>query len=152
MPLDNFSVVVKDQLFRCAQPDAEGFYSLRGLGVTDVVKLNPETGSVAAEAQYGFTVYAPQITLAQRLLNRPTKQQIVEIVTKVAQILNNGYIIAIHCQHGRDWTGAVCAAYRILHQNWSLVNALAEFKLFGATGLVGLYDHEIKEQLTLLVG
>ncbi|MDQ0394656.1 tyrosine-protein phosphatase [Labrys monachus] len=36
--------------------------------------------------------------------------------------------VLLHCQHGADRTGLVCALYRILDENWSKADALAEMK------------------------
>jgi hypothetical protein len=150
MPLHNFSVVITGQLYRCAQPDAEAFRSLRALQVTLLVKLNPETGTPAAEERYGFDVLAPDMTRWQRYLNRPNVQQLVMITDEIDRSLTDGHVLCIHCQHGRDWTGAVCAAYRVRKQHWTVTDALLEFRCFGVSTLIGLYDHEIIEAVTAL--
>lgn len=39
--------------------------------------------------------------------------------------------VYVHCLHGVDRTGFVCAAYRVLVQNWPVENAVAEMKSLG---------------------
>ncbi len=36
--------------------------------------------------------------------------------------------VLLHCYHGSDRTGASVAMYRIIFQNWSTTDALAEMK------------------------
>ncbi len=36
--------------------------------------------------------------------------------------------VLVHCQHGADRTGLMCAVYRVAVQNWSKEDALKEMK------------------------
>ena len=40
----------------------------------------------------------------------------------------NAVPVLVHCQHGADRTGTMCAMYRILRQNWTVGDAIDEMK------------------------
>jgi tyrosine-protein phosphatase SIW14 len=42
--------------------------------------------------------------------------------------------LLVHCQHGQDRTGLICAAYRVRVWRWSKVEAMAEAVSFGYRG------------------
>jgi len=46
-------------------------------------------------------------------------------------IMTKGEPTYIHCLHGKDRTGFVCAVYRMLHQGWSYEKARKEMLDYG---------------------
>ncbi len=57
------------------------------------------------------------------LASRIDRSQLMEVLTLIA---NAPKPVLIHCRHGADRTGAVCAAYRIVEQNWQPDQAINE--------------------------
>ncbi len=39
--------------------------------------------------------------------------------------------VYIHCKHGVDRTGFICAAYRVIQQGWSIEQAILEWRAMG---------------------
>ena len=57
-----------------------------------------------------------------------------DVVRAMKVILTPEYQpVFVHCQAGKDRTGLVVAVYRILVDGWSVDDAIAERKTFGAT-------------------
>ena len=51
-------------------------------------------------------------------------------VTEFLSVLNdtNAVPVLVHCQHGADRTGTMCAMYRILREGWTVDDAIDEMK------------------------
>lgn len=127
-------------MVRCAQPDALGWDTLKRLGVTMVYKLNDESeAKFGDEAARGFQVQADPPSQ-----QHPTEKWLRSAVKQVGDMMEAGSL-AIHCTHGRDRTGFLCAGYRVLTQGWSVDRALDEFYSFGVTGFIRLWDHKMEE-------
>jgi len=110
---------VSDTLYRSAQPSAEGMKNLKAMGIETVVNLrsfhsdrDKIKGSGLAYEHIYMKAWHPEEEDAVRFL------QIV-INPKRAPVL-------VHCQHGADRTGAMCAIYRVAVQGWGKEEALKE--------------------------
>src|SRR5262249_7873706 len=57
----------------------------------------------------------------------PTEEQMVRILP----LLFSGQPVFVHCKRGKDRTGTVIAAYRILKDGWDNSRALKEAKSLG---------------------
>jgi protein tyrosine/serine phosphatase len=120
----NFAVV-SPILSRGAQPTLEGFRRLRERGIRTVVTLRGVQDDDASLATLGLSSY--------RIRARQWNPKTDEIVRAMKIILSPEYQpVFIHCQAGKDRTGLVVAVYRILAEGWSVQDALAERKAFGA--------------------
>lgn len=115
----NFHRVSAD-LYRGEQPTAEGMQNLHTLGIRTIVNLRsfnsdrPEIGGTPVGYEH-ITMKAwhpedKEIIRFLRLVNDPQKTPVF-----------------VHCQHGSDRTGTMCAVYRIAVQGWSKEAAIAEF-------------------------
>jgi protein tyrosine/serine phosphatase len=123
---------VSDTLFRSAQPSAEGMKSLKAMRIETIVNLRSfhsdrdkikETG-LAYEHIY-MKAWHPEDEDAVRFL---------QIVTN-----SKGTPVLIHCQHGADRTGAMCAIYRVAVQGWNREEALREMT-DGGFGFHGIWQ------------
>jgi protein-tyrosine phosphatase len=76
----------------------------------------------------------------------PERTDLHKLVSLIHDALYSTSVL-IHCTHGRDRTGLVCGAWRILKNGWSPDKAIAEMHAFGAVGLIELADREIVEAL-----
>ncbi len=112
---------VTPTLFRCAQPDAAGMKQLEALGIKTVINLR------------SFHTDRDEIkdtALLNEELSVKTWHIEDEDVIRVLRILRdptNGPFV-IHCQHGADRTGLMCAMYRIVDQGWSKDDAIRELR------------------------
>lgn len=112
---------VTSTLYRCAQPDAAGMKQLETLGIKTVINLR-QFHSDSTEVE------------GTRLLNEELSVKTWHIededVIRVLRILGkpeNGPFL-IHCKHGSDRTGLMCAMYRIVVQGWTKEAAIDELK------------------------
>ena len=110
---------VSDSLYRSAQPSAEGMANLKTIGIETIVNLRSfhsdkdEIGNLGLAYEHIYMkTWHPEEEDAVRFL---------QIVTnpKRAPVL-------VHCQHGADRTGIMCALYRVAVQNWKKKEALRE--------------------------
>ncbi|MFH0926593.1 MAG: dual specificity protein phosphatase family protein [bacterium] len=116
--LPNFNKVTED-LYRGAQPTAEGIVALKKLGIRTIVNLRSfhtdkdEIGSteIAYEHIYMKTWH-------------PEKEDIIRFIRIV--IDKTRIPVFVHCQHGADRTGTMCAIYRIVISGWTKEEAIKE--------------------------
>lgn len=120
--LPNFHEVEQNILLRGGQPSAAGLAELAKKGIKSIINLRgrPWSRKKMKEILSFHIPFSPY---------NPTDQ----IVIKFLQILNNPLYrpVYVHCFHGADRTGALCAIYRIVCQNWDKEAAIAEMKRRG---------------------
>lgn len=109
---------VDPTLYRCAQPEPDGFASLERLGVRTLVSFRafhadepPPPSSLALES-IPILTWAPSDDEIARFLALATDPALRPL--------------AFHCQHGADRTGLLCAVYRVVVQRWPKDEAIAE--------------------------
>jgi protein tyrosine phosphatase (PTP) superfamily phosphohydrolase (DUF442 family) len=108
-----------DYLYRSEQPSALGFKNLEELGIRTVINLRYFNDD-EDEAE-GTKL---QLRRVKILTWRAGDDHVVEVMRMLRQKENGPFLI--HCQHGADRTGLMSAMYRMLEQNWSPQDALAE--------------------------
>ena len=112
---------VTTNLYRGAQPTAEGMAGLQGMGIKTVINLralHSDTGKVTGTRLKSV-----------RFGMRPWHGETTDVVAflKVAMDTNN-LPVFVHCQRGADRTGTMCAMYRIVVCGWSKEEAIDELK------------------------
>ena len=101
---------------------------MRALGITNVLKLNPEgEGSDVEARRMGMNVYAAPIPLPQQFGFE--KLDMARIEETLKQIPTNGTFI--HCEHGQDRTGLVVAMWRVEKDGWTKADAEKEMLAHG---------------------
>lgn len=110
---------VSDDLYRGAQPKAEGFQELKKLGIRTVVNLKESNDDQAKLTELGLAYESIPMT-AFRVKD--------DDVARFLHIVGNrgNAPIFVHCQRGADRTGLMSAMYRIAIQGWTKDEALAE--------------------------
>ena len=111
---------VSPHLWRGAQPHVEGFAELERLGVRTVVSLRSSGGTPLPA---GSTLEL--VELPMHAWN-PAEEDVLaflRIATDPRRVP-----VFVHCYHGADRTGLMCAAYRRVVQGWSAEEALAEMR------------------------
>ena len=110
---------VSEDLYRGAQPSAEGMKQLERLGVKTIVNLRSSHSDRDELKETG---------LAYQHIEMTAWNPEVEGVVRFLQIVSdsNSTPVFVHCQHGADRTGLMCAIYRVAEQSWSKDEAIRE--------------------------
>ena len=120
---------VDGNIYRGAQPTAQGWASLERLGVKSVIDLRRD-GEHSIKAEQRAVEAA-----GMRYVNVPMSGIVAprdEAVFKALALLqSSGHEpVFVHCRRGVDRTGAVIACYRIAHDGWPNQKALEEAKAY----------------------
>jgi protein tyrosine phosphatase (PTP) superfamily phosphohydrolase (DUF442 family) len=110
---------VTPTLYRGAQPTAEGFRQLKALGVRTVINLRSFHSD---RDEIGDTGLAYEHLYMKAW--HPEQKEIVRFLQIVTDPRRTPAFV--HCQHGADRTGLMCAVYRIIVGGWSKQEAIAE--------------------------
>lgn len=125
---------VSDTLFRGAQPPSSGFKALHRRGITTVINLrelhtdDDEIGDLPLKK-----VHIPIST------TKLGHDDVVAFLKAATDPANQP--VFVHCRHGSDRTGTMCAMYRIVIEGWDREEAIREM----TTGNMGF--HAIFENL-----
>ncbi len=127
---------VSDTLYRSAQPSAEGMKNLRAMGIETIVNLRSFHSDRDEIGDTG---------LAYEHIHMKAWHAEEEDVVKFLQIVTNPKRcpVLVHCQHGADRTGTMCAVYRVAVQGWSKEEALKEM-MQGGFGFHGIWENLIQ--------
>jgi protein tyrosine phosphatase (PTP) superfamily phosphohydrolase (DUF442 family) len=110
---------VSDDLYRGAQPTAEGLAALRKMGIKTVINLQVMHSDPAKTSDGPLTIV--NIPVEAWSLGYADIAQFLHIVSD-----KKSTPVFVHCQHGADRTGTMCAAYRIVIQGWTKDEAIRE--------------------------
>jgi protein tyrosine phosphatase (PTP) superfamily phosphohydrolase (DUF442 family) len=118
--IKNFHQVTTN-LYRGAQPTAEGMKQLKALGIRTVVNLRAFHSDKDEVAGTGLK--------SVRFKTKPWHAEEEDVVgfLRVMADTNNLPVFA-HCQRGADRTGLMCAMYRICICGWTKAEAIDEMK------------------------
>ena len=127
---------ISDSLYRSAQPSAAGMKNLKTMGIGTIVNLRSFHSDRAEIGDTG---------LAYEHIYMKTWHAEEEDAIKFLQIVTNlkrGPAL-MHCQHGADRTGTMCALYRVVVQGWSKEEALKE-TVHGGFEFHGIWENLIQ--------
>lgn len=131
---------VSPVLLRGAQPDAAGFKTLEEMGVKTVVNLRffHDDGDVKPkDSKLDF----------KRIHFTPVFPEDADMVKFLKIVIDpDKQPVFVHCQHGSDRTGTMCALYRIAIQGWSKEDAIQEMR----DGGYGFHEDYFKNLLGYL--
>jgi protein tyrosine/serine phosphatase len=127
---------VSDTLYRSAQPSAEGMKRLKVIGIETIVNLRSFHSDRDEIGDTG---------LAYEHIYMKSWHPEEEEVARFLQIVTNPKRtpVLVHCQHGADRTGTMCALYRVVVQGWSKEEALKEMAQ-GGFGFHGIWENLIQ--------
>ena len=107
-------------LYRSAQPTAEGMQQLKGMGVKTVISLrafhDDDDELKGIDGVRHFQIYMKTW--------HAEKEDVVKFLKLATDPANQP--VLVHCQHGSDRTGTMCAAYRMAVQGWTKEQAIGE--------------------------
>jgi len=116
--LHNFHKV-SDNLYRGAQPTEEGMSQLEKLGIKTIINLRSfhSDRDEIKDAKFNY----------EHIYMKPWHPEEKEIVRFLKIVTDANLVpVFVHCQHGSDRTGTMCAIYRIAVQNWPKDKAIEE--------------------------
>ncbi|MCE5341418.1 MAG: dual specificity protein phosphatase family protein [Planctomycetaceae bacterium] len=138
--LPNFHKV-SETLYRGAQPDANGIAKLKAMGIKTILNLRAfhsdkdEIGDVNIGCEHiSMTAWHPEYKEIVKFL---------QIVTDP-----NKTPVFVHCQHGADRTGLMCAVYRAAVEGWSKEDALNEM-IYGGYGFHSIWKNLLNYYMRL---
>ena len=124
---------VSDNLYRSAQPTPLGMFNLRNLGIKTVINLRAFHSD--ADEIKDLPLDREHIFMKAWHPEREDVIQFLRIVTDPKRTP-----VLVHCQHGADRTGAMCAMYRIIVQGWTKEEAIREM-MEGGFGFHEIWDN-----------
>jgi tyrosine-protein phosphatase SIW14 len=124
----NFAQVTPD-LFRGGQPTSEGYRELKQMGVDTVISFRHEKGENDLERRAVEGLGMRFVSLPWHAWDKPTDEEVTRFFTLVAASRPSSKTF-VHCQQGRDRTGAMVALYRIAVDHWCPGSAVAEMKAY----------------------
>jgi len=110
---------VSDDLYRGAQPTAEGVEQLRGLGVKTIINLRDGDTDKGLSIPPGMAYELIPMTAWH-----PKDPDVVQFLRVVSD--ESRLPAFVHCRRGADRTGMMVAIYRVAIQGWDKEQAIAE--------------------------
>jgi protein-tyrosine phosphatase len=123
---------VSPNLYRSAQPTAGGMVNLKANKIKTVVSLRSfhsdrdEIGNTGLKYEH---IYMKAW--------HPEEEDIIKFLQIVTD--KDKIPVLVHCQHGSDRTGTMCALYRIIVQGWPKTKAIDEMRC-GGFGFHKIWD------------
>lgn len=110
---------VSADLYRSAQPEPEGMHNLKQKGIKTIVNLR-SFSSDRDELRGTGLGYEHLFMKAWH----PERKEVVEFLRIVSDPKRKP--VLVHCLHGADRTGTMCAVYRVAVQGWTKQQAIRE--------------------------
>ena len=110
---------VSTNLYRCAQPTAEGLKAAEKLGIKTVISLR-------AFHSDKDEVESTKLRTERIRFNtwHPEDEDVIRFLKLVSNTNNGPYLI--HCLHGADRTGTMIAIHRMAFEGWTKQEAIKE--------------------------
>ncbi len=107
-----------DKVYRSEQPDDDGMQEIEKFGIKSVFNLRDHHSDDDEAEDTKLKLFRVEMNAGSI-----TQEQLIEALVLIQDAPKP---IVVHCWHGSDRTGAVCAAYRIVFQGWSKKDAIDE--------------------------
>lgn len=122
-------------LYRSALPRSQDWPQLQHLGVTTVINFYQQGDGQWLRDPRVRQVHLPLHT------DRIDDSDVIEVMRSIRQAQAQGPVL-IHCKHGQNRTGLIAAMYRMIYQDWSKEQVLAEMAGGGFGGEDRMGDAE----------
>lgn len=110
---------ISTNLYRSAQPTAQGMENLKQKGIKTIVNLRSFHSDRDEIGETGLAY--EHICMKAWHPEREDVVRFLQVVTDPKRMP-----VLAHCQHGADRTGTMCALYRIVIQGWTKEEAVRE--------------------------
>ena len=134
--LSNTHAVSLD-LYRGAQPTADGFKTLEAMGVKSIINLRNLHSDRDAMEGTGMKYF--RLHVDTLLPEDDEVESFVQILAKADNLP-----VFVHCRHGSDRTGLMVAVYRVVFQGWSKEQAIQEMR-DGGYGFHDDFQHLLRD-------
>jgi uncharacterized protein (TIGR01244 family) len=129
--LPNFSQV-DSQLYRGAQPSAEGVEELRARRIATMINLrqpgeDPEAMEAVENAARSAGLQYHSVPMSGWLA--PTREDVELVLSLISD--RTAQPVFVYCRRGADRTGTVVAIYRITQNGWTADEAMREARGLG---------------------
>jgi len=114
---------IDNGLYRSRQPDRKGFEAAKEMGIRTIVDLRSSHSDAKLVEGLGFNL----VEIPMRAYAFSEDQ----VLRALRAIQAGPKPVLLHCQQGADRTGVVSAAYRVVIQDWTKDEAIAELKKGG---------------------
>ncbi|MDR0447659.1 MAG: tyrosine-protein phosphatase [Treponema sp.] len=124
---------IDEGVYRSAQPNTKAFAELEKMGISEILNL-----------RYYFSDRNParnSSLILHQVKMHAGNSKWEELVKALRIIKNRKGPIVIHCWHGSDRTGIVCALYRLVFQDWTKEEAIDELENGGYGYHSGVYSN-----------
>lgn len=116
---------VSKKLYRGPRP--QSFKGLHFGGFTDVINLQSGAYEKLHNDQYEGEKASDWGMVEHNIpcsdVTPPTAEQVRDFLRIIQEAEG---LVYVHCLHGKDRTGFLCAVYRMLHQHWTFKEAVKE--------------------------
>ncbi len=112
---------ISDVLYRSAQPTDAGMQRIKELGIKTVINLRSFHSDRDKMDHTGLDY--EHLYMKTWHPERKEAVRFLQIVTDPERAP-----VLVHCQHGADRTGTMCAIYRIVVQKWTKEEAIREMR------------------------
>lgn len=129
---------VDDVLYRGGVPKDAGWKKIKDSEIKTVISLCDDDGQEQARVE---ALGLKFMNIPMSVYKRPTDDQVYAFLNAV--LIKENQPVFLHCQSGRDRTGAMVAFYRAAVSGWSLKEAYNEAKRMGFWPYHG--DEELKK-------
>lgn len=127
---------IDENLYRSAQPTAEGMKNLEKMGIRTIINLRTFTDNFNGVAETRLN--SVNIPMLAWMPQKEAAQKFLETVSDKA-----GGPYLVHCYHGADRTGSMTALYRVHTEKWHPQKAIDEM-LYGGYGFHKIWQHLIR--------
>ena len=139
---------VDERVYRGGRPDAAMFRRLRELGVETVVTFSEDAAALPLEKELAVAEGMEVVSIPVSVDREPTEEEVLLFLGTV--LAPERQPVYLHCDNGRDRTGAMVAMYRVVVGGWEIQEAYEEAKVSGFwpyRGDAGLHRfvHQLKD-------
>lgn len=117
------------ELWRGGQPQYEGFVELKDKGVKTIVNLREEPSLIAEERALVRELGLEFVSIPLRPFDIPDHRNVDQFLELMLEAKNHS--VFVHCLHGMDRTGIMCAVYRMSAHDWGFQDAYDEMIRMG---------------------
>lgn len=128
---------IDDRVWRSAQPSDDAWAALARAGVVGVIDLNNSGEQQRRQEELILDERLEYWGLDWSGILPPSLDK-VEDALRILDVWTPRGPVLVHCQHGSDRTGTLCACWRIRHDGWDFYDAIGE--AFFSLGLQGMHE------------